>query len=94
MKSPEGYEKSEIDKYLKSRSIWFFSPQTGGFGGSGVPDRVGCYKGTFFSIEVKRPGKEPTPIQARRIAEIQLNGGIAVWGVAEKVIAELKVLLV
>lgn len=92
MRGEESYEKEAIDKYLKSVHAWFFSPFMAGFGGSGVPDRVGVFAGRFFSIEVKRPGKEPTPIQKRRMLEVQTAGGIAVYGTAEKVIGELKAL--
>ena len=35
---------------------------------------------------MKRPGKEPTPIQDRRIREIRTAGGYAVAGTAEVVI--------
>ena len=92
MKSPEKYEKDSIQAYLKSINAWSFSPYMAGMGKSGVPDIICCYKSRFIGIEVKRPGKEPTPIQQRRIAEIQMQGGIAVYGTAEKVIGELKVL--
>lgn len=33
--------------------------------------------GKMFEIEVKRPGREPDPRQADRIAAIRANGGIA-----------------
>lgn len=93
MKSPEGFEKDDIKKYLKQGVplVWFFSPFMAGFGKSGVPDVVGChrFKG-FFSIEVKREGKEPTPIQWRRIREIEQAGGKTFWGTAAKVIPEFE----
>jgi hypothetical protein len=49
---------------------------TGGFGKSGVPDYVGCCQqraGRLFAIEVKRPGKEPTPLQWKRMEEIEFK---------------------
>lgn len=90
MRSEESYEKAEIDKYLKLLHCWYFAPMMNGFGGAGVPDRVGLYKGKFFAIEVKRPGKEPTPLQWRRMREIEENGGKAFWGTAEKVCTEME----
>ena len=90
MKTPEGYEKDEICEYLDSIGAWYFKPVMNGFGKSGVPDIVGCLNGKFFSIEVKREGKEPTPIQGRRMSEIWRAGGIAIWGTAKKVIGELE----
>ena len=92
MKSPESYEKDDIEKYLKSIGAWFFRPYMAGYGKSGVPDFVFCYRGRFCAIEVKREDKVPTVIQDRRIKEIQATGGVAVWGTAEKVIRELDAL--
>lgn len=87
MKGPEAYEKDEIRKYLNSLAgCWHFAPYMAGFGQSGVSDRVGCHRGKFFSIEVKRKGKEPTPIQTRRMAEIEAAGGKTFWGTADRVI--------
>lgn len=91
MRTPEGYEKDDIKKYLDSlKNCWYFSPFMTGYGKSGVPDIVGCIKGRFFSIEVKREGKEPTPIQVNRIAEITMAGGVAFAGTADKVIPDIK----
>jgi hypothetical protein len=91
MKTPEGYEKADIDKYLESIDAYVVKPTTGGYGASGHADRLCCIGGVFVAIEVKREGKEPTPLQWRRIHEVEEAGGFAFWGTAEKVIAELKV---
>lgn len=101
MKTPEGYEKDDIKKYLDGLAplTWYFNPYMAGFGKSGVPDIIGCSlkrnmfanTGQLFVIEVKRPGKQPTPIQWRRMGEVEAAGGKAFWGVAEKVIVEFKV---
>ena len=88
MRTPESYEKADIGKYLDSIGAWYFKPTTSGFGKSGAPDIIGCYKGAFFSIEVKREGKEPTALQWARIKEIEAVGGKAFWGTAGKVIPE------
>ena len=89
MKTPEGYEKAEIDKFLKKlgpERCWFFKPFMMGYGKTGIPDYCVCLAGAFWTIEVKRPGKEPTVIQDRRIREIRTAGGYAVAGTAEVVI--------
>lgn len=93
MKSPEKWEKDEVDAYLTSIDALNFKPATFGMGKSGCPDRVVCYNGKFIGIEVKRPKKEPTALQWDRIAEIQAAGGIAVWGTSVKIIAELNAIL-
>lgn len=92
MHSPEWFEKDKIRKYLAAIDAWCFAPFMAGYGKSGVPDIVACYRTMFIAIEVKRPGKEPTPVQRRRMAEIEAHGGIAVAGDAETVIAQLKCL--
>ena len=93
MKTPESYEKAEIKKYLDSIGAWYFCPYMAGFGKSGVPDIIACIDGVFWSIEVKREGKAPTPIQQTRMNEIEKAGGFAVAGTAEKVIAYIKAAL-
>ena len=90
MKTPEGYEKDDIKKYLNKHLIWYFCPLMAGYGPSGVPDIVGCYQGKMFGIEVKRPGKAPTALQWRRMQDITDAGGKAFWGTAGKVIAEFE----
>ena len=93
MKTPEGFEKDDIKKYLKSINAWYLCPYMAGFGKSGVPDIICCIRGMFFGIEVKREGKAPTPIQLLRMAEIEAAGGFAVAGTAEVVIAFIKAAL-
>ena len=61
----------------------------GAYGKSGVGDKVACICGYFWNIEVKRPGKEPTAIQTRRMDEVRKAGGQAVAGTAEVVIQAL-----
>lgn len=90
MKSPEGFEKDEIAAYLKSISAWYFRTFTAGYGKSGVPDFVGCYRGRFFSIEVKREGKEPTKLQLLRMQEVKDANGFAWAGTAAAVIPQIK----
>lgn len=92
MKTPEGYEKDAIRKFLDGlgKDIWHFSPYMAGYGKSGVSDIVGCYQRRFFSIEVKREGKQPTPIQDRRMREVTAAGGLAFAGTAAQVIPAFK----
>ncbi len=57
--TPEGKVKLQVDKMLKEfePDLWFYSPQAGIYGKSGVPDRMVCYNGEMIGIEVKRDGK-------------------------------------
>ena len=54
---------------------WYFCPGQNGYGVKGIPDFVGHYKGSFFSIETKAPDKEPNGFQALQIDEIGKTGG-------------------
>lgn len=93
MKTPESYEKAEVDAFLKalgSERVWSFKPYMAGFGKSGVPDYCLCLVGAFWGLEIKRPGKEPTEIQKRRMEAIRRAGGQAVAGTAEVVIQAMR----
>ncbi len=51
--TPEAKVKKVVVRQLKALGAYYFSPVTGGFGRSGVPDIVGCFRGHFFAIECK-----------------------------------------
>ena len=89
--TPEGKVKKEVRQYLISIGCrpaggkpvtpcygWFYFPVQNGMGVVGIPDIVGCYKGQFFAIETKAPGKKANVSrnQALRIQEIQNAGGL------------------
>jgi hypothetical protein len=77
--TPEGKVKSDIKRVLNSLpDCWHFSPMMIGYGRKGIPDIIGCYRGMFFAIEVKAPGKidNTTPWQERELAAIHAAGGV------------------
>lgn len=76
-KTPEKKVKDKVTAQLKELGAYYFYPVTSGFGSSGVPDIVGCYRGRFFGIECKAKGNKPTELQKMNLARIELNGGIA-----------------
>jgi Holliday junction resolvase len=80
--TPEVKVKRKVVAQLKLLGAYFFYPVTGGYGGSGVPDIVGCYKGKFFAIECKAGKNKPTALQQKNIDSIAAQGG-AVWVVNE-----------
>jgi hypothetical protein len=75
--TPEGRVKAAIKKYLVAKGAWFCCPATGGYGSSGTPDFLVCYKGRFIAIEAKRPGGKPTTLQTDAINAINRCGGTA-----------------
>jgi Holliday junction resolvase len=75
--TPEGKVKKQVRATLDYFGAYYFSPATGGYGRSGVPDIVACYNGRFIAIEVKAGDNQPTALQQRELAMIQKRGGVA-----------------
>ena len=73
--TPEAKVKKVVVQQLKEMGAYYFYPATGGYGKSGVPDIVGCYKGSFFGIECKAGKNTPTPLQEKNLREIRTAGG-------------------
>ena len=75
--TPEKKVKQKVSKILKGAEVYYFYPVTSGYGSSGVPDIVGCYKGKFFGIECKAGKNTPTPLQQINLDDIEKQNGIA-----------------
>ena len=90
--TPEKKVKDAVKKLLVAHGAYFFSPVTGGFGTSGVPDIVACIKGKFIGIETKAGKGKPTALQEKNLINIMNTGGVAVL-VNEKGIDALKMFL-
>lgn len=75
--TPEAKVKARVIKQLKEMGVYYFSPVTGGYGRSGVPDIVACVGGKFVGIECKAGKGVTTALQEKNLAEIRLNGGTA-----------------
>jgi Holliday junction resolvase len=74
--TPEKKVKLKVRAILDwDKDIYYFTPMTGGYGRSGVPDIVGCYKGHFFAIECKAGKGTTTALQDKNIKEIEKAGG-------------------
>ena len=91
--TPEAKVKKFVTNQLKEMGAYYFYPVTGGFGRSGVPDIIGCYKGRFFGIECKAGKNEPTPLQERNLRDIAHAGGMS-WVVNETNMADVKQILI
>ena len=77
--TPEKKVKDAVTKILKQRGAYYFFPVTGGFGRSGIPDIVVCYKGNFVAIECKAGHNKPTALQEAEMKKINDARGIAMW---------------
>ena len=75
--TPEAKVKNSCTKILKAHKVYYFFPATHGYGRSGVPDIICCYKGKFIAIECKAGKNKPTALQEKELAEIRSAGGIA-----------------
>ena len=75
--TPEAKVKDKIVKILKKHSVYYFFPATFGFGRSGVPDIICCYRGQFVAIECKAGDNKPTALQQRELKNIMTSGGHA-----------------
>lgn len=73
--TPEGKVKKQVKKILDDLGAYHFSPMMDGFGRSGVPDLIVCYKGMFIGIECKAGKNEPTMLQKHNMDLIRKAGG-------------------
>lgn len=75
--TPEKKVKNAVTKILKDYGAYYFYPVTGGFGRSGVPDIVACYRGNFVAFECKAGRNKPTALQLAEMAKISQAQGVA-----------------
>lgn len=77
--TPESKVKKVVKIMLDAHGAYYFSPATGGYGRSGVPDLIVCYRGKFIAIECKAGDNVPTALQNRELERIYNMGGYALW---------------
>lgn len=75
--TPEAKVKKRVIKHLKDLNAYYFYPVTGGYGRSGVPDIIGCYRGMFFGIECKAGKNTTTQLQEKNLDDIAAADGFA-----------------
>lgn len=74
MAGPEAKVKARVKIVLKSYDAYQHWPVQTGYGAACL-DCHGCYRGRYYAIETKAPGKHPTPRQLLTIQAIQDAGG-------------------
>ena len=77
MATPEKKVKLKVCAKLKELGAYYFYASTGGYGASGVPDIVACYKGKFIGIECKANGNKATALQQKHLREISMQQGVS-----------------
>lgn len=81
MKPPvikEAWVKDKVREILKRHGAYYFMPQSGPFGKSGIPDFIICFHGRFIAVETKANGNRPTELQKIEIDRINTAEGIAI----------------
>lgn len=66
-----------VVRLAKQRGYWVMKIHGGPYQLAGVPDLLCIKHGKAVFLEVKQPGKKATEIQARRMNEIETQGGAA-----------------
>lgn len=88
--TPERKVKKKVIELLKARGAYYAMPVASGFGNSGVPDILCCYKGWFLGIECKANGGKATALQLSNLKQIKEAGGVALiideWALRERVL--------
>ena len=77
MTTPDVKVKRKVVALLKEMGAYNFFPVMSGYGRSGIPDIVGCYRGVFFAIECKAGDNKTTALQELELQKIRDAGGIA-----------------
>lgn len=74
MATPENKVKEAVRDVLDRFGCYRHSPVQNGMGAPSL-DFVGCFKGLYFAVETKAPGKKPTPRQEITISAMRKAGG-------------------
>lgn len=77
MATPESKVKARVKKILSDLNAYYVMPVTSGYGNSGAPDFLVCFRSKFVGIECKAGGNKPTALQYDNLKRIQDNGGIS-----------------
>jgi hypothetical protein len=80
----------KIQRKLKAMGAFQYKTHGAADQRRGLPDIICCYQGYFVGLEVKRPGRRATPLQAFTLEQIRQAGGIA--GVVHSVEEALELL--
>lgn len=74
---------------LRRRGVWVVKIGAGPYQQAGLPDILACAHGHLLALEVKRPGRIPTPLQSATLAAIRRAGGEAHVVTSAAAVAEI-----
>lgn len=75
--TPESKVKAKAVEIIKKHKGYYFYPNTGGYGRSGIPDIIVCHRGKFLGVECKAGFNKPTALQEHEMTKIEQAGGTA-----------------
>ena len=76
--TPEAKVNMKVRETLKALGAYYAMPVTVGYGVSGAPDFLVCWRGLFFGIECKAGKNTTTALQDKNINAIREAGGKAI----------------
>ncbi len=80
LKMLESKIEAKVVKHCQALGMYVRKLGSGSARGyNGLPDRMICFRGKVLFLELKGPGKNPTPLQAREIKLLQEQGMRATW---------------
>jgi len=91
-KNPETRYQDKVLEYLKTVvGGYWVKIHVSSFQTKGEPDLIGCYKGRFIAIELKRPdGKgKHAKLQQYKLSKIRENGGVGIFNANLEELKEL-----
>ena len=75
----EKYITKKIRAYLRDMGYIVIKVAGGQFQSPGISDIIACSPdGRFIAVEVKQPGKQPTPLQLEFLLNVHANKGFAI----------------
>ena len=68
---------NSILRILRARGAWAIKTHGAGATRSGIPDIIAVYRHHALALEVKQPGKHPTPLQTHELTRAAAAGATA-----------------
>lgn len=91
---PENAVKAKVKKLLDAYGIFNFPIAASPFGVGGISDRLAVLpNGMFLAVEVKAPGKVPTPLQEKFLQNVRNSWGFAFVVDGEAALKRLEIFL-
>lgn len=77
MSGRESRISRQVVRWLNEQpDTWATAVTITGYARRGIPDILACVGGQFLAIEVKQPGKRPTPIQQHELEKLEAAGAV------------------